>query len=144
MEGEDKPDQSKWSQYLQFIWALLGDPRRLRRLIVVFITVVVAFALVKGSVAGIYYDIEQHLPAWAKTVAISVGVGGTTTSSVGFSVYRRYRRARRENALPGEGSVAKSVTQAPADDDNGALGEPAEAEREHPGNGNPGSDPRGA
>lgn len=140
MDGEGEPDQSKWSQYLQFSWALLGDLRRLRRLVAVFVVVMAGYAIVKGSFAALYYDLMQHVPAWGKTLAVSVGVGGGVTGSVGFPLYRKWLRVREERPLPGR-SAAESLAQEPGENKDNALGEPREAERKHPGDGDPGPDP---
>jgi hypothetical protein len=103
VDDENKPDQSKWSQYLQFIWAILGDSTRLRRLVVVFILVVAAFVIVKGSVAEVCYELMQHVPTWGKTIAIAAGVGVGTTGSVGLPLYRKLLRCEGRARYRGKG-----------------------------------------
>ena len=145
MGNEDRPDPSRWSQCLQFLWAILKDGERYRRLLILIAVGALIALLFKGSVEGLAYALAQRLPAWARSTALTAGIGCGVGGSVGWPAVRRIRRMlfrfQARETLRRKGPPAEPVTQAADQHQDDTFGEAGEGKREHAGDGDPGADP---
>jgi hypothetical protein len=107
---DDKPDTSGWSQSLQFLWAILKDPERFRRLLVLIFLAITIGLIFKGTFHALVYTVEQHLPAGERSALLALGVGSGVGGSAGWVVVRRicrkWSRGRQREAITVRDSVS--------------------------------------
>jgi len=140
MEDEHKPDPSKWPPHLQFLWALLGN---LPRLLALILLLIVLSGTAKGSTVAFLYSMEQHLPAWERSLAMTVGIGGGVGSGLGWPMYRKWRRRLMgRQSLPRERPPPNPVTNGPGQQHDDTLREPAEGDGEDTRDSDPSANPR--
>jgi hypothetical protein len=115
---------------IQFIWALLGDWRRIRALVFLLVVGVAALLVLKGSYAGVTHDLAQDVPHWFVKTVLLGSAGTTIAASRMASAYRKMRRAKlpedRVPAEPGQGPAAQPVQKPPPENGDDGLGEPGE------------------
>ncbi|HEX4090632.1 MAG TPA: hypothetical protein VHZ33_18105 [Trebonia sp.] len=124
---DDSPfGPAKWPPGLQFVWGLLNDRRRFRRLVflVAFLvsTLVVALLALKGSYSAVIYDLGQHERHSFVYSTLTEGIVVGVVGGFGTLRFRKSRRAR----LAEKGPTAKPGIKAPGDQEDDGLREPGE------------------
>jgi Ni/Fe-hydrogenase subunit HybB-like protein len=151
MSAKDEPGRAEhrdsWSENLQFIWDLLGDPVRLRRLravikqlVAVAVLLAVVVLVVVGAIAGAYYVITQHAPIWAR---FGILPSATALITGAGALFRHFRKKRRAARLARK-RTAKTLPEKTPQQQDGALGGPRGRQREDGSDADPDPDPRSA
>jgi hypothetical protein len=117
---------SNWPAGLQFIWGLLNDRRRFRRLVILvaFLVIVLVAALLalKASYSAVLYDLGQHERHSFVYSTLTEGIGGCIVGGFAAMRYRKSRRARLAKKRP----TAKPRIKAPGEQEDDGLSEPGE------------------
>jgi hypothetical protein len=115
---------------IQFIWALLGDWRRIRALVFLLVVGVAALLVLGGSYAGVTHDLAQDVPRWFVKTVLLGSAGTTIVGGRMASAYRKMRRARlpedRAPAEPVERPATQPMQKPPRENSDDGLGEPGE------------------